>query len=87
MSELDRGSITVTTPTLQFLVQLGVLLATICAFGFSIQNAVQVQAVRQEQQQKTLDSLERKVELLRYDQSQLQLDLASRGVITVRKEK
>lgn len=82
-----RDGVTVTTSTLQFLIQLGILLAAICGFGFSIQNTVQVQAVRMEQQQKAVDSLERKIELLRYDLSQMQLDLAERGVLTVKKEK
>lgn len=85
MNGNDNRGITVTTGTVQFLIQLGILLVTICAFGFSIQNAVQVQGVRSEAQQKTIDSLERKIELMRYELQEMKLDLASKGVLTVKK--
>lgn len=73
-----------TTATVQFLIQLGVLLVAICGFGFSIRSSVQVQAVQVEQLQKTSESLERKIELLRYEVGELKLDLAKKGVLTIK---
>ena len=87
MSDDARAGMTLTTSTIQFLIQLGVLLAAICGFGYSIQNTVQVQGVRMEVQKEQIDSLERKIELLRYDLSQMQLDLASKGVLVTKEKK
>lgn len=85
MSEPNgNGGLRISVSTLQFIIQLGVLLVAICGFGFSIRGSVQVQGVKMEEQQKKIDSLERKIELLRYDVGQMKIDLAGKGVLTVR---
>ncbi len=79
-----NGAIRISLSTIQFLIQLAVFLLAISAWGWSIKNEVALQAERQNTQKEKTEDLSRRVELLRYDVNQLQLALASKGIITIK---
>lgn len=70
-----QSGLSISVSTIQFLIQLAVLLVTVCAFGFSIKGAVEILSVKVQAQQEKIDSLEKKIELMRYDQGQMQTDI------------
>lgn len=69
------GGISLSIGTLQFLIQLGLLLGTVMAFGFTIKGAVEVQGVRLEAMKEENQELKKEVKLLSYTLSQVQTDV------------
>lgn len=79
-----NNGIKLSLSTVQFMIQIVVLILTVSAWGWSIKNEVNLQGERQLQQARETDDLKRRVELMRYDINQLQLALAAKGIITIK---
>lgn len=84
-SEILRGggeeSVRITRSTIQFWVQLVVLILTISAWGWSIRTDVAVLTARQQIQRDEIDRLTKETRMLQLDVKSLQLALAAKGVV------
>lgn len=74
-------SVRITRSTIQFWVQLVVLILTISAWGWSIRTDVAVLTARQQIQRDEIDRLTKETRMLQLDVKSLQLALAAKGVI------
>lgn len=79
-----EDSVQVSRSTIQFWIQIVVMIITISAWGMSISRDVALQAAQLREQaiqtalqRDKTDMLEKKIELLRYDMSQLQVAVMS----------
>lgn len=89
----EDDKVQVSRSVVQFWIQLIVMVITISAWGMSSRSDVaqladqlKEQTVQTSIQRDKTDMLEKKIELLRYELGQLQLSLASKGVLSVQGE-